>query len=345
MFFFSTPSSSGEAAPRNPVLDAIRDGSRRTGAGFDYLVKTAQRESSLAPDARNPRSSASGLFQFIEQTWLGTMKKSGPAHGLSDYADAIREVRPGRYDVPDPAMKQRILGLRNDPAVASVMAGEFTRQNASQLGAAIGRQPTEGELYAAHFMGPAGAGDLIRRVQTQPAARAADLYPDQAQANRSIFFDQAGRARSVREVYDALTADRSQAIAVPAVPVTGSDPSSWFMRNVMSGPAGRNGRAMDALFRTEGDRGPVSKAVARLWTGGTMAAASPSAPAFFPRTASLAPDIGTVPAQSPTAALQPAAVPLPPERPASVAAPHGGRDGRHAAPLNLLQFAKRRIGA
>ena len=46
MFLFSTPQTK-ETAPANPVVSAIRDGAQKTGAGFDYLLKTAQRESAL----------------------------------------------------------------------------------------------------------------------------------------------------------------------------------------------------------------------------------------------------------------------------------------------------------
>ncbi len=84
MSLFTTQPSQGEAGARPAtVVDAIRAGSERTGTGFDYLLKTAQRESALAPDARNGKSSASGLFQFLEQTWLGTVKKAGASHGLA----------------------------------------------------------------------------------------------------------------------------------------------------------------------------------------------------------------------------------------------------------------------
>lgn len=341
MSLFTTASSQGDTGGRSSVVDAIRAGSEKTGAGFGYLLKTAQRESALTPDARNPKSSASGLFQFIEQTWLGTVKKAGPAQGLAAYADAIREVKPGRYEVADPAKRTEILGLRNDPAVAAVMAGEFTRQNATQLGATIGRAPTEGELYAAHFMGSAGAADLIRRVQSAPSAKAADLFPDQAQANRSVFFDGNGRARSVKEVYDALTVDRSQAIAVPNVPETSSDPSSWFLRKVAS-VTGTQQPAMHALYRTEGDRGPVNKTVARLWVGPTQMASAQSdaSPAFFPRSGALGVNAAAV--VSSTAA----AAPLPQARPADlVKTAVELRASRGHAPLNLMQFAKRRVGA
>src|ERR1700730_13402639 len=88
------------------VTGAIRDAAKVTGAGFEYLLNTAVRESNLDPAAKAKSSSATGLFQFIDQTWLGTMKQSGAALGYAKYANAITQTSSGRYTVADPAMQQ-----------------------------------------------------------------------------------------------------------------------------------------------------------------------------------------------------------------------------------------------
>src|SRR5689334_7535789 len=95
-----------------PVTGAIRKASHATGAGFDYLLATAKVESALDPDLTMRSSSAAGLFQFIDQTWLGTLKQAGPAFGYSQYADAITLNSSGRYVVDDPAMRDEIMQLR-----------------------------------------------------------------------------------------------------------------------------------------------------------------------------------------------------------------------------------------
>ena len=77
------------------VTGAIRDAARVTGAGFEYLLNTAIRESNLNPNAKAKTSSATGLFQFIDQTWLGTMKQSGASLGYGKYADAISRTSSG----------------------------------------------------------------------------------------------------------------------------------------------------------------------------------------------------------------------------------------------------------
>ena len=52
----------------------IRQAARETGADFEYLAQTAARESNFDPQAQARTSSAAGMFQFIEQTWLGMMR-------------------------------------------------------------------------------------------------------------------------------------------------------------------------------------------------------------------------------------------------------------------------------
>ncbi|WP_204319726.1 hypothetical protein, partial [Klebsiella pneumoniae] len=89
----------------------------------------------LDPSAKAATSSATGLFQFIEQTWLGTMKSAGPSLGLSSYADAITARSDGSYAVADPSAKQAILDLRKDPQVAATLAGALTQKNRESLSA------------------------------------------------------------------------------------------------------------------------------------------------------------------------------------------------------------------
>lgn len=187
------------------IAQAFDAASESTGTSFDYLLKTAQRESSLNPDAQAKTSSAAGLFQFIESTWLETLKASGADYGLGNIADAIEMDDDGRYTVSDPAMREKILALRHDPEVSSTMAGVLTRRNAGYLEGRLGRAPTEGELYIAHFMGARGAAALIGIASQAPGANAAQLFPKHAAANRPIFYE-SGRARSVSEVYADLVA-------------------------------------------------------------------------------------------------------------------------------------------
>lgn len=186
------------------IKAALRRASAATGTEFDYLLRTAQRESALKPEAEAATSSATGLFQFIEQTWLATVKKSGDQFGLGKYADAITRTADGRHKVTDPQMRQEILALRKDPATASLMAGVYTRDAAGRLSEAFGRAPLEGELYIAHFLGAGGAVRLINAAHATPDASAPDMFPRAARANRPVFYDRSGDDRSVRDVYTML---------------------------------------------------------------------------------------------------------------------------------------------
>src|ERR1700730_14079523 len=97
---------SSNSAAGSAVTAAIRQASQATGTSFNYLLATAQVESGLNPHAGAPTSSARGLFQFIEQTWLATMKDAGPELGYGRYAAAITRTASGRYEVKDPGLRR-----------------------------------------------------------------------------------------------------------------------------------------------------------------------------------------------------------------------------------------------
>jgi hypothetical protein len=194
------------------VEAAIRRASNATGVDADFLVRTARRESAMNPSARAPTSSAAGLFQFIEQTWLGTVKAHGAKHGYGQYADLIYRGGDGRWRV-EGAARNVVLDLRFDPQAASTMAAELTASNAAYLRGRSGREPGAGDLYAAQFLGPAGAAQLMDAMERRPGSSAASLFPEAAAANRSIFYRD-GRPATVAEVHANL--QRSAGDGAPA---------------------------------------------------------------------------------------------------------------------------------
>ena len=188
------------------VAGAIKQAANTTGTSFEYLLATAKMESDFNPSAGASTSSAHGLFQFIDQTWLGTVKEAGNQLGFGQYADAITKSSSGNYSVSDPGARRAILKLRDDPTAASAMAAVLTQSNSFKLTGKIGRRPTDGELYMAHFMGVGAAAKLISKAEDNPQSSAASMFPSAAAANRSIFYDRSGSARSVSEVYSVLSA-------------------------------------------------------------------------------------------------------------------------------------------
>lgn len=195
------------------VEAAIQRASSATGVDFGFLLGTAKRESGYNPGAKAQTSSAAGLFQFTEQTWLATLKKHGSKYGYARYADLIQPGADGKLHVNGAEARRAVMDLRLDAHAASLMAGELTTEHASYLRGRVGRDPTPGELYAAHFLGPQGSARLIEAARNSPQASAASLFPDAAAANHAIFFRQ-GRASSVGEVYANLTRSAAAAGAV-----------------------------------------------------------------------------------------------------------------------------------
>jgi len=283
----------GTSTAGSTVAGAIRRASAVTGASFRYLLATAQVESGLNPQAGAPTSSARGLFQFVEQTWLGTLKQSGPALGYGRYADAITRTASGHYQVADLAVRREILKLRNDPTANALMAGAFTSANASYLTQQLGRAPSEGELYIAHFLGAGGAAKLIKLAASNPIAKAADFFANAAHANASIFYDHAtGVARSLAAVRDVLTgrydvargqpnapASTAQATINPAplavAPDTAGITNVFAAASVTPPPPAANQQMFHALFQDSGRNSPVAAVVSQLWT---VPNAPPNAP-------------------------------------------------------------------
>jgi hypothetical protein len=310
--------TAGVDPSRARIAGAIKRAADTTGTSFEYMLATAKMESNFNPKAAATTSSARGLFQFIDQTWLGTVKEAGSQLGYGKYADAITRSPSGGYSVSDPAARDAIMKLRNDPEAASAMAAVFAQSNSFKLTGKIGRRPTDGELYMAHFMGANGAGKLISNAENNPNASGASLFPNAAAANRPIFYDRAGRARSVSEVYSVLnsrydSAANSQATRTAMASVGGDAPRRVMLASatpaaapvdnavyLSSFPEARpvapaalsfasattHSQPTDPIFRSlfqAGERSqPVSPAVQELWGNSSsltsVAIAAPATP-------------------------------------------------------------------
>jgi hypothetical protein len=262
------------ALAKEPVRRAIRAASEATGVGFDYLVTTARRESSLNPLARSQSSSASGLFQFIDSTWLATMKQHGAEFGFAPEAAAIRATGQG-YAVDDPSMRNRIMNLRFDPAANALMGAAYTQQNMTQLESALGRQPSAGELYIAHFLGAQGAGKFILNAQRSPNVAAADAFPQAASANPAIFYGKTGK-RTLGEVYASLVTYH-QNMPLEVQQLASLDTQNFSFTKTAPGPLYRN---MFTPMRKNG----VSPVVSALWSQPVNGGAQPAVmrKPFFP---------------------------------------------------------------
>jgi hypothetical protein len=238
------------SAAKSRVTAAIQRASAATGVDFTYLMNKAGQESGFRTDVKASTSSATGLFQFIEQTWLQMVKQHGDKHGLGAAADKITTNASGVAQVTDPAARRQILELRKNPDVAAAMAAELASENQQKLEQLVGGKIGKTELYLAHFLGVGGAAKFIENMRQAPQTNAANLMPNAAEANRAVFFNRDGSACSLQQIYQrfagkmdaapCVTKNDATAIAantaVPDMPVlrfaqmdVGSDDESIIM--------------------------------------------------------------------------------------------------------------------
>ncbi|NBX65622.1 MAG: hypothetical protein EBQ96_01330 [Proteobacteria bacterium] len=194
---------SGGAA--HGVMGAIQQASAQTGVDFGYLMRQADLESSMNPNAKAKTSSATGLYQFIEQTWLRMMKTHGAEHGFERFASAIQQRGDGTFTVAGRGLKNQILALRRDPKAASLMAAELATENHKHLQDKVGGNLSGTDLYLAHFLGAQGASHFLNSMKKNPWAPAASFFPEAARANRGVFYEN-GKPLSLQAVYNRFDA-------------------------------------------------------------------------------------------------------------------------------------------
>ncbi|MFM6931336.1 MAG: lytic transglycosylase domain-containing protein [Novosphingobium sp.] len=223
------------------VRAAIARAAGATGVDFDFLLAQARIESNLKPQAKAATSSATGLYQFTNSTWLSTLARHGEKHGVGWAASAAS----------DPAMRAQAMALRLDPQVSALMAGELANDNRAALTAALGHAPDASELYLAHFLGSAGASKFLNALATDPAQGAAALMPAAAAANRAIFYAPGGAERSLSEVMGVIRTKVEGAMADGDV--RGSDFAAPLASNWAATAASPGAEALPANY------GPIAR--------------------------------------------------------------------------------------
>lgn len=224
----------GTSVPQR-IYNAIKVAANQTGVDFSYLLKKASQESSFDPNAKAGSSSATGLYQFTQQTWLQMVKNYGGKYNLGTYADHISMDENGVAHVKDPTWKQAILNLRKDPTASAEMAGELDKQNQTALKDNVGGKIGATELYLAHFLGAGGASEFLSEMRSNPKQAAADVLPDAAAANPNVFYAKDGTPKSLQQIYQHF-AQKFDSTSVPTTLVASVTPHSKPATGTNSAP-------------------------------------------------------------------------------------------------------------
>ncbi len=187
------------------LVHSILKAAHATGADPVYMMTLADVESSLSPEAKARTSSAQGLFQFIDSTWIETVYHHAADYGFKAAAEAIRYVN-GELAV-DPKDREWVMSLRTDPYFSALMAGELIKDVERALHSQGERELAEAELYLAHFLGASSAVRFLEVLDQDPNMKASKLFPKAARANAGLFMDGKGRKRrpvSVAELYNKI---------------------------------------------------------------------------------------------------------------------------------------------
>ncbi len=195
---------SSSSEQNKQIFEQLKQVSQQSGISLNYLMAQAVVESGATPDAHNRLSSATGLFQFTQATWLSVIKNHGAAHGLAEVAHHIQADGKGGLTISNPALYKHVMALRDDSALSTQMAAEFAKDNKVELEKSLGRPTTDTDLFMAHFFGASGASKLLKAHAHDPSQSAAALFPKAASHNRSIFYTADHKPRSVGAVYDRI---------------------------------------------------------------------------------------------------------------------------------------------
>ncbi len=185
------------------IYQAVADASSKVGVSFSYLMTKASTESDFDANAKSGNSSASGLYQFVSNTWLDMVDKYGSKYGLGQYADAITRNADGTPSVNSASTRRAILNLRKDPELSAFMAAEYANENKQTLEKNLGRKVNDTELYLAHFLGAGGATRFLKAMDRNPNTSAAQVLPQAAEANSGVFYSRSsGKALTLAQVYN-----------------------------------------------------------------------------------------------------------------------------------------------
>lgn len=187
---------------------AIRLASLRTGVDFEYMMELSSAESNFDHAVTASTSSATGLYQFTEDTWLQSIRRYGAWYGMEPLALRMNVT----YDmngmlvgrVENPFIRTAAFSLRTQPHLMALLAAEFQMRNQFRITCAVARPLSRTEMYLGHFLGPEGAITFMQKRARNAGAAAAGVFPQQAAANRAVFYSRGRKGRPVARSYDGV---------------------------------------------------------------------------------------------------------------------------------------------
>jgi hypothetical protein len=119
-----------------------------------------------------------GPLRFGERAWLRALHEN--AKEAETIGARVFVTSGGRYYMPSPNDRGRILAARTDTEVAARVARAGAERNAARMRAALHRSPTAGDLYIAHVFGAATAISLLKAAGGAPDAALTKRFPELA---------------------------------------------------------------------------------------------------------------------------------------------------------------------
>ncbi len=187
----------------NDIPESVRKGimtaADKSGVS-PYLMFAIAKVETTTMDvrAKNPLSSATGLFQFTSDTWLRSASEHAEKHGMTNVASSIKINKKNNKVVVAPRDRKYILNMRNNPRISALFTAENLVRDKQTMEKMLGRAVTAGEMYLSHFFGWPEAVRFIRIADANPNLIAARQFGRAAKSNPGVFQVRNEKNRFVR---------------------------------------------------------------------------------------------------------------------------------------------------
>jgi len=197
----------------SPEVQAVRDARGHRAGALDTAIDRSGPGQQILQSGTQPqidytkRSSAgaAGPFQITQATWTDlTDVKKNP-----EIVSTLKQVTGVDFSTMNPAERWKYV---DQPRMNTLVAAANTAVNRNAIRAALkaggsDREPTNAELYMAHFFGVKGGPAFIQAFQTNPGQAGAAAFPEAAaeKDNYSVFYHKDGKTKTIREIYDQMT--------------------------------------------------------------------------------------------------------------------------------------------